>query len=240
MRTVRPVPSALRPSTRASRGSRARRGGAALAAVGLLVLTGCAQPGPGVAADVDGEAITVDQVDDFAELLCGLGGLPGGAEAPTKVARQQALTLLIGNEVALDLTSDVDVDPVAVQQATQQYAQTRAQLPESQQDTFDAFVEDLTVSQVGLIQVGRESLVEGGADPGEVTDQAAFEEGSRLQQEYADDLDIEVSERFGALQPGGSVGNAEGGLSVPVTEVAQDGASDQPTGAGLPSALRCG
>ena len=165
----------------------------------MTSLTACSGPGPGVAADVEGTQISTSEVDDFALLLCSLGGVPGGEEAATKSARQQALTLLIGNVVAFDLIDEDAVDPAAVEQAVAQNAQARETVPEDEVATFDAFVEDFSRAQIGLVELGRESLEEQGQNPTEITEDVAFAEGQRLRQERAAETDIELDPRFGSV-----------------------------------------
>jgi hypothetical protein len=208
----------------------------------VSALSGCGDLAPDVAAQVEGDEIAVEEVDDFAALLCSLGGLPGGEQATTKTARQQALTLLIGNELAFDLIDEEAVDPAAVQQAVAQNAAAREGLSEEQLETFDAFVEDFTRAQIGLVELGRESLTEAGEAPQELTEDIAFQEGQRLRQEYAEQADVEVAERFGTVE-GGQVVAGPGSLSVPVSDVAVQSSQAEPPetlGELLPAAQKCG
>jgi hypothetical protein len=229
--------------TTSRRPSRARRLAAGAAAVlAVSALSGCGDLAPDVAAQVEGDEISVEQVDDFAVLLCSLGGLPGGEEATTKSARQQALTLLLGNELAFDLIDEEAVDPAAVRQAVAQNAAAREGVPADLRDTFDAFVEDFTVAQIGLVELGRESLQESGeAAEAELTDDVAFQEGQRLRQEYAAEADVEVADRFGAVENGAVVADP-GSLSVPVSDVAVQSSQAEPPatlGELLPAAQKC-
>lgn len=214
---------------------------AGLTALAVTSLTACSGPGPGVAADVEGTQISTSEVDDFALLLCSLGGVPGGEEAATKSARQQALTLLIGNVVAFDLIDEDAVDPAAVEQAVAQNAQAREGLPEDEVATFDAFVEDFSRAQIGLVELGRESLEEQGQNPAEITEEVAFAEGQRLRQERAAATDIELDPRFGSVT-GGVVGPSSDQLSVPVSDLAVEGSSAEPSatlGGLLPASQKC-
>ena len=47
-----------------------RRLGTSAAVTALALLTGCGQEAPGVAASVDGEQITMEQVDEYASAVC--------------------------------------------------------------------------------------------------------------------------------------------------------------------------
>jgi hypothetical protein len=214
---------------------------AGLTALALSTLTACSGPGPGVAAEVDGTTITTEQVDDFALLLCSLGGVPGGEGAATKSARQQALTLLIGNVAAFELVDEDSLDPAAVEQAVAQNEQARAGVPESQVAVFDAFVEDFSRAQIGLVEVGTDALAEQGQDPSAITQEAAFAEGQRLRQEVLTDADIELDPRFGSVTDG-VVGPRSEQLSVPVSDLAVEGSSSEPSetlGGLLPASQTC-
>lgn len=229
-------------SVSSRRPSRGRR--AALVAAAALVassVAGCGDVAPGVAAQVEGDEISVERVDDFAVLLCNLGGLPGGEGATTKTARQQALTLLLGNELAFDLIDEDAVDPTAVQQAVAQNAAARENVPEDLVGTFDAFVEEFTVAQIGLVELGRRSLEESGAPADQLTDDVAFQEGQRLRQEYAEAADVEVDDRFGTVEAGVVVADP-GSLSVPVSDLAvQSSQAETPATLAemLPPAQKC-
>ena len=87
---------------------RARPGRRVAVAMAALLLTGCAQNAPGVAAQVGEDRITDKQVDDLAEALCVLstGAQQGGGPVPTQQMRRQALQILLDIELADDL-----VDP---------------------------------------------------------------------------------------------------------------------------------
>ena len=196
----------------------------AVAAAAALLLSSCGETAPGVAASVDGERITDEQVDDFAEVLCAIGGVPGGeAGAPTKSARFTSLQILMSNELTDDLA---DLDEVSSQQVApilEQMAPAREMLSEDERETFDRVAEEFARSQAAIVQLGRESLEESG-QPGEIDDQAAFAEGQRLLSEHAQEAEIEVDPRFGqvvdgALQP------SSGSLSVPVSDLAVAGSS---------------
>jgi hypothetical protein len=213
-----------------------------LAALAVTTLSACSGPGPGVAADVEGTQISVSEVDDFALLLCSLGGVPGGEAATTKSARQQALTLLIGNEIASGLVDADSVDPDAVEQVVAQNAQARETLPDDQVATFDAFVADFALAQLGLAQLGRESLEEQGQAAAEITDDVAVAEGQKIRAERTAEADIELDPRFGSLGDDGIVGPSSEQLSVPVSDVAVQGSASEPSatlGSLLPASQKC-
>ena len=114
-------------------------------------------------------------------------------------------------------------------------------MPDSAVATFDAFVEDFSRAQIGLVELGRESLEEQGQDPTEITEDVAFAEGQRLRQERAAETDIELDPRFGSVSDG-VVGPSSDQLSVPVSDVAVEGSSSEPSpalGGLLPASQKC-
>lgn len=199
----------------------------ALAAAAALMLSSCGETAPGVAASVGGERITAEQVDEFAEVLCTIGGVPAAeGGAPTKSARFAALQILIANELTDDIADVQDVPSQQVSRILEGMAPARELLSEGQEQTFDQVAEEFARAQAAMVELGRESLEQSG-QPGRITDQAAFAEGQRLLSEHAQEADVEVDPRFGevvdgALQP------SSGSLSVPVSDLAVAGSSAEP------------
>lgn len=199
---------------------------------------------PGVAADVNGQTITDDQVDEFAQVLCELGGLPGETDkgTPTRNARSRALELLVNNQLAFDIGEEVDVDQAAVNTAVAQNAAARDAVPEDLQSTFDEFVDDFATAQMTVLAAGRQSLEDAGKSPEQVTDDKSYAEGQRLRLEYADSADIAIDPRFGTLVDGVIVPTS-GSLSVPQSTEAKDDAEKAPSAevvALIPAPLKCG
>lgn len=218
-------------------GPTSRRGIAAVAA-SVLLLTGCAQNAPGVAAEVGDDRITDQQVDDFAQVLCALNADPSGAGTPTatRTVRFQALQLLLGNEVALDLVDPERVDRERLRQALAQSAQTRAAVPAPLQPVFDQVLRDYVTAQLGLTELGRKSLRKRGEPAGA---QAAQEEGERLRAEHAAEVGISVDPRYGTVEDG-VLTPANGSLSVAVSETAVLGEAENPDAGALPVSQTCG
>lgn len=204
---------------------RARRWVAAVGLSSALVLTGCAGPAPGVAAQVGEDRITLDEVDAFAQVLC---ALDTGAQqsSPTRAARVGALEILLSNELAFDLAEGVDVDQAAVNQALDSLGASRQVVPEDLVGTFDQVAGDFARAQASVLAVGREASVEAGES--QPSDQLAFNTGERLRQEYAEAADIEVDARFGEFVDGQLL-PTEGSLSVPVSDLAVQTTAQQPT-----------
>ncbi len=223
-----------------------KRAGRVAAAVCLAVLASSCSGNndPGVAADVDGHAITDDEVDSFAQVLCELGGLPGATDTgtPTRNARSRALELLINNELAFEVGADVDVDQAKVDAAVQQNEAAREGVPEELQGTFDEFVLDFSRAQMTVLAAGRQSLEDSGNRADQVDDDKAYAEGQRLRLALADKADISIDPRFGDLVDGVMVPDS-GSLSVPQSQEAKDDGEAAPPAtvvAQIPAPLRCG
>lgn len=218
-----------------------RRATAVVAVLGMLVLSSCGNNAPGVAAQVEGDQITDSQVDDFAQVLCelnsGAGSQGAGASAtPTKQLRFQALQILMGNDLALDVIDPGSVDPEQVSAAVEQAAASRDALPSSLRGVFEDVVEEFATAQLGLTALGRESLQ--GAGEKKIDDQAALAEGDRLRTAYARNADVSVDPRFGTFSDG-TLQPSDGSLSVAVSKAAVDGASPEGSGTDLPANLTC-
>jgi hypothetical protein len=89
---------------------------------------------------------------------------------------------------------------------------------------------------------------EAGAGTGEGQDpQATLDAGRTILTEYADDADVTLDPRFGTVSPEGQYFPSTGGLSVPVTTLAQRGANPADPQSGdtsyvdsLPASQKCG
>ncbi len=220
VRRVRPVP----------------RLAAAVAAVTLL-LTGCAQNAPGVAAEVGGDAVTDEQVDELAEALCVLSS--GGEQAgpvPTQQVRRQALQILVDNELAEDLVDPESVDRDQVAAAVEQAAPSVEALPADLRGPFSDAVEAFATAQLGLTALGRESLAEEGTD--EPDEQAVAAEAQRLRVQHAEEAGVAVDPRFGVFEEG-RLQPSDGSLSVAVSDAAKASSGGDAVGTDLPANLTC-
>jgi hypothetical protein len=222
---------------------RGRRGAAVAAVSAALLLSSCGGNAPGVAATVEGDRITDEKVDEFAQVLCSLGGLPGGESGtPTRTARFSSLQILVANELADDIADVDDVDQAGVALTVESLNAGRETVPEEVRDTFDEVVQEFAVAQQAILELGRESLEEGEGDAAAINEEAAFAEGDRLRAEYAAEADIEVDPRFGTVEDG-VVKPADGSLSVPVSELAVQGSAEQVEDGFatlLPATQKCG
>ena len=218
---------------------RVRRVAGALATgIAAVLLAGCAQNAPGVAAQVGDDAVTDEQVDQLAEALCVLSaGAPAGTPPATgQQTRRQALQVLLDNELAEDVIDPDSVDDEQVAAARRQAAESLEALPERLRPVFDDAVADFATTQLGLVALGEESLREQGEE--EAEQGAALAEGQRLLQEHAAELDISVDPRFGVLEDG-RLGPSDGSLSVAVSDQAKASSAGDAVGTDLPANLSC-
>jgi hypothetical protein len=194
--------------------------GAAAAAAAALLLSSCGSTAPGVAAEVEGQRITDQQVDDFAEVLCAIGGVQGSESGvPTRSARFASLQILFTDQLAED-AADVDaVSQTSVASILQGMAAARDLLSSDQQATFDDVAKEFARAQTATLELGRQSLIDAGQPAAKIADDAAYAEGQRLLAKYAEGADVEVDPRFGELVDG-SLQPGNGSLSVPVSDLA--------------------
>jgi hypothetical protein len=202
--------------------------------------------GPGVAAEVDGATITVDQVDDLARIICATQQGQGAAESgatPTAAVRALSLNVLLSIKVG-EALGDVDsVDQQTVSQSVQAAAEARQLIDEADRDLFDEVVSDSTRAQLAVSQAAAAAVQAAGGDP---TDQNALgAAAAKLQADYLDKAGVEVSTRFGRVENGQLVAG-DGSLSVPVSKTAlsfKGGSTDDPFGTNsegdFPANQRC-
>lgn len=226
------------------RHNRSRRlAGGFVTAAAVLVLSACGDGvSPGVAAQVDDEVITSDEVDDLATVICEIDKGAGQAGKPMSAQRATALSVLLGIEIGQEVGN---LDAVPEQQVNQSLAaasEARQFVPEDLQDYFDEVVRESTRSAIAVEAAAAEAVSQDGEQP-EPT--AVQEEAARLQQEYLQEHPVELDPRFGVYQ-NGQVVSGDGSVSIPVSERAQglvppstDDMAAQPP-ADLPAAQVCG
>lgn len=215
-------------STRSSR----TRASAVLAAAALLALSGCgaADLHPGAAAVVEGQAISLEEANEFAEGFCDLNR-PSLQQNGTRVSmaeiRAFSLHLQVRDVLVHDFAEERGVElggdyHAAVSQLDEEAAQVG--VPPESVDTYVRFRELEEYAGAVFRAVGEQEGASG--DQALSAGQAAF-------QEWAAQQDVDLDPRFGTLdeqfayQPGGE------SLSVPVSEQARLGS--QPAQRGEPA-----
>ena len=188
--------------------------------------------GPGVAAELDDQTITVREVDDLARVICATqqGGGAEGGSSPTASVRALALNVLLGIRIGEGIGDLDSVDRGAVTQNVQAAAEARTLVDAEDRELFDQVIVDSTRAQLALSEEAAAKVQESGGDP---TDQAALQAAAaELQADYLDEVGIEVSPRFGRVENGQLIAG-DGSLSVPVSKTATSfvgGSTDDPFG----------
>jgi sulfur carrier protein ThiS len=227
-----------------SRPGKLRRAGLVAAATATAaLLSSCGMGSPGVAAEVEGDRIPTEKVDDFAQVLCALGGLPGTESGtPTGEARYRALEILLADELAADVADLDATDRARVAETTTRLSAARDTVPAELRETYDEVISEYVTAEFAIIELGRQSLVEQGQQRGQISDDAAYAEGARLRQQYAASADIEVNPRYGEVVDG-VLRPTDGSLSVPVSELAVQASEEEPSESlvgTLPATQKCG
>lgn len=198
------------------------RAAAVLGAAGLVTLTGCAAADlhPGAAAVVDGEEVSLEEANEFAEDFCDLNR-PSLQQNATRVSmaevRAFSLHLLVRDLLLHDFAAERGLEVGgdyrdAVSQLDEEAAQFG--VPEQSVDTYVRFRE--------AEEYGRAVLQAAGEAEG-ATGEEALGAGQAAFQEWVGTQDVDLDPRFGTLdeqfayEPGGE------SLSVPVSEQARLG-----------------
>jgi hypothetical protein len=209
-----------------------------------LALAACGSGvGPGQAAQVDGQSISVKEVDQLARVICATQSQGESASSPTSAVRALALNVLMSIRVGEGI-GDVDsVDQQQVSQSVQAAQQARGLVAKGDRELFDQVVRDQTRAQLAVADEAAKQVQASGGDP---TDQNALQAAAaKLQADYVDKADVKVAPRFGRIT-GGQLVAGDGSLSVPVSAKARSfkgGSSDDPFGMGstadVPASQRC-
>jgi hypothetical protein len=223
-----------------------RRRLAALAGALVLPLALAACGGgvaPGQAAQVDGESISVQQVDDLARVICATQGEQSGTSTPTAAIRALALNVLLDIRAGQSIGDVSSVDQRQVSQNMQAAEQARRLVDEGDRALFDQVVRDQSRAQLAVVAEAAKQLRAAGQDP---SDQNALQQQvAKLQADYLAKAHVQIAPRFGTLRDGRLVAG-DGSLSVPVSKKAtsfKGGSSDDPFGTGstadYPASQRC-
>ena len=216
--------------------------GVALVVAAGLALTACGDVSPGAAATVEGTKISRETVDDMAQAVCtaevtyaGLVDQPV-QPTPTSIYREISLSLLINEQLALDVADRLDVDvPPSSYEAGQDAGLEGLfeALPSSALEPFQHYVDSYNRLQALYAAIGAEAGDASGDDP-----QAAAEAGRAYVAQYAEQRDIHVDPRFGEFTDG-QVAGGSGSLSVPVEAAASVRPDEPPDVSGLPDSQIC-
>lgn len=217
----------------------------AVVSAGTL-LSGCAgSASPGVAVDIDGETISVADVDRGTSAVC-TSVEPDLRDAGNTVAlgnvRQFVVTLLTASEQARRLADEYGVEPGP--EYSRQVAQLRTTAEAFPEDTRADYVEVMSAEPLVnavVDAVGRASLEEEGiAEP---TVEQVSQRGQDLFESWPDQHPVDIDPRYGLSMVEGQLVPTDTNLSVAVGEVAKSGGAAEPDpvyARTLPSGHRCG
>lgn len=212
----------------------------------VALLSGCAgSASPGVAVDVDGEEITVAEVDRATSAICtsvepDLRG-QNNTLAMSNV-RQFVVSLLTASAQARRLAEEYGVEPGP--EYHRQVAQLEVTAEAFPADTRADYVEVMsTESLVNSVveAVGRASLAEDGITDPEVEQVA--QRGQDLFSSWPDDHEVVIDPRYGLEVSGGQLVPADTNLSIAVSDEAKKAMQEEPDPAyarSLPDLHRCG
>lgn len=216
--------------------------GVALVVAAGLALTACGDVSPGAAATVEGTKIPRETVDEMAQAVCtaevtyaGLVDQPV-QPTPTSLYRELSLSLLINEQLALDVADRLDIDlPPSSYEAGQDAGLEGLfeALPSSALEPFQDYVDSYNRLQALYTAIGAEAGEASSDAPPEVTDA-----GRVYVAQYAKKQDIDVDPRFGEFTDG-RVAGGSGSLSVPVEAAASVGPDEPPDVSGLPDSQIC-
>jgi hypothetical protein len=224
--------------------SRVVRVGALLSAV--VLLAGCGDARPGVAAEVGDQTISISDVDSASVAFCAAyGDVNPGSIVPMRVARSFLLANMMNRSMGEQIATEYDVQPGA--DFEKSVADARASISQLPADQQEAILEQQTATpyqQAVLHAAARRLLArEGVVNP--TTDQLTTRV-TLLQTQWIDSHALDVDPRFSLTVDNGAVtsSNAEA-LGFPLSETAKDGEQDDPQALGtiaesLPVSQQCG
>lgn len=208
----------------------------------LLVGSGCGQLTPGTASVVDGEPITVTEVDRITEVQCEViasqVATGQGQVYALSMVKQSVLVALIETTLNESFAAEYDIEispELAEQVVAQAVPRTGGEATEVSDDFQERYIlSQLAVAQAGADGAGQELTLENIS--------AAYELGARELEEWQQDREVVTDARY---NPGadGRPGAGSGSVSEPVSSFAAErvAAEPDPEAVGsLPASQRCG
>lgn len=214
----------------------------AVLGVSVLALAGCGSARPGVAVEVDGNRVSLSEVEGIADALCE-GLAPVNEEAGNNQPRYDAATTAAAVAVQ-DLLADLLAEEFGIEPSaefTQQVGALRADAANQgiAEEHVDEIV-DAVAAQYRLadaqVQVGTAAMAAQGVS--DVDQQQANELGATLLASWFAERDIEIDPRFGLDFENGQAVLAETRTSTAATDFAVL-AADPERAAELPRNLLC-
>lgn len=219
---------------------------AVLSLVAAATLTGCGSElnpdvHPGLAAVVEGEDVTLEEVDDYAEELCAWQepNLEQGKIAwPMSYVRTVAVDSIVNELLTNRFAETIDFDREEAVATAEEQATTRATSPAGEVDptAYELFRRQAFHDKV-LLAAGYDELGD------DATLEQVGEAGLERFTAWREDVDISVDPRFGEMDPATFDFKAPGSLAVRVSgglEDVQGDQFDQEYVTSLPDEQRCG
>lgn len=226
--------------------NRARAGAVPVAALALLLLTGCSELTPGTAAVVNGTKITNKAVDDLADAQCvAANRAPKSAQATSMAisrVKQQSLGLLMDTELSLQYAKDQGITPEqSLSQALfSQFEPGIAPLPGKTRTVLTDVFQSWAKGRAILIEEGSKST--GQAPSQSNLDQlvnAGLQDRDRWLKNHTK---ITTDPRYSPTKQG-IPGGGDGSVSRASSQFAKDAGAAQPNQkwvSGLPPSQKCG
>lgn len=224
---------------------------AVLSAAVLTALSACGSDlgpelHPGAAAVVEGETVSLDQVDEFTDDYCALFATvleERGDVVPLGQMRTFVLSTLIEDELLHRFAEEQGLEPGDGYRERLAGLEGQAEqlgVPEEHRSVFLELSRREAYAQAIKVAAGTEALESAGL---EVTPEAALERGTRIYTEWREQQDVTVDPRFGVMDPGLTTMSGQRSLSVAVSELARQADIESPDPSyvqGLPASQTCG
>lgn len=196
-----------------------------------LALSACSTDGEGpqiggVAAEVNGTTISLDEVDTLTDAYCKVQTAQG-AVSPRSTVSDGAASILVQLAIVeeFDLATDV-TSPVTSEQIP-----GWGEMDAAEREAIRGWLDAQQRIQAALIELGRE---------GATSAEAAQQQGAAiLESRIAEELEITVNPRYEFQVVDGAFTQV-GSLSVPVSDEATATADDSEQYRSLPESQRCG
>lgn len=212
---------------------------AALAASAVLSLAGCGQEAPGVAASVDGEQITMDQVDSYASAVCTYNQVAAEVTGQPEQAvtgeelRGFAVDLLVQQSLTERVAEEQGVrvpEAAAAQEIDPQTEEIIDAMPAGDGEIINEII-STSQRNAALQQAIGVHLLEdqGGGSDGQQAQQVAAQELAKAEADADIDVDPRLAETYAsrAQQRGATAPVQTVPLAVPVA--AEDTGEDAPS-----------
>ncbi|MGK2875706.1 MAG: hypothetical protein ACSLEW_08700 [Nocardioides sp.] len=216
-----------------------------VAALALLLLSGCAELTPGTAAVVNGTRITNDEVDDFADAQCVARERAAKSDSSTALAvsrvQQNSLGLLMDTELSLQYAEDQGIEPEKSlsQGLYSQYEPGITPLPSKARtvltDVFQAWARGRAI----LIEAGSRST---GEAPSFTNLDKLIDAGLQERDSWLKKAEITTDPRYAPTEQG-FPGGGDSSVSRAGSDFAKGAAAKEPDPkwiAGLPASQTCG